>query len=123
MVIAGERTLFDEAIERISAALEAHRDEPGWREVVERTRGNRGSATYVVTIHGPAAGARESYLIRVCGGRFEIVSRVVREAAPDWRVSSDELRRLCERDAPRAEGFPLAWLARRLGIERDGDRG
>lgn len=119
----GARTLFDEAIERISAAIEAHRDEPGWRDIIERTSGNRGSTTFVVAVHEPGTTRSESYVIRVCRGRFEVVAPAFREARPDWRVSRDELRALCAAGEPRDDGphaFPLAWLARRLRIEGDG---
>jgi hypothetical protein len=113
-------TSLAQALRAIRAALEAHADEPRCRDILERSRGNRGSETIGVAIcEGESGRAREHWEIRICGSVLEVVSSGHVEGPTDWRVSVDELRRIAERgeaclDAP--EGLDLRWLETRIGI-------
>ena len=112
-------TLFTDALRVLGDALEAHQDEPRWRELVARTSGLPAPLTFGVEIYEPdPEHVVDHYLIRAHEGRFEVVEQGHREV-PDWRVSADELRRIvAERDACIAapERLDLHWLELRLGL-------
>jgi len=111
-------TLLTEVLRVANRAIEAHEDEPPWREIAERTA-ERESPTFGVAIfeHDPDVPV-DQYAIRVHDGRLEVVSGG-HVPAVDWRVSVDFLRDV----ASHPDGYvadprklELGWLARRLDV-------
>lgn len=113
-------TPLPEALRVMSAALEAHRDESPWREIITQTRRCRGSLTFGVGVYDEAsARVVDHYEIRVLGSFIEVVDHGHLERPVDWRVSIDELRRIGA-DLEAADALGLAWLEMRLGLAPNG---
>jgi hypothetical protein len=104
-------TLLTQALGVMNQALEAHRDEALWREIIARTTGPE-EQTFVVAVHDEMQ-VLECCLVGVHEGRFRMVARVGVEADAQWRVSVDHLRRIAAHssefiDDP--EKLDLTWL-------------
>jgi hypothetical protein len=113
-------TLLTDTLRVINRAIEAHRDAAPWREIVARTSGGDGPMLFAVEIHeGDPERTVDHYTVRVHEGRFEVVEHGRSEAAIDWSVSVEDLRRIVsdqDRYLDDPGRLPLAWLEPRLGI-------
>jgi hypothetical protein len=108
------------AFRAIGAALEARREDPRCRAILERAVGGRGSQTFGVGVYtNDPHLIVDHYDVRLLGPRVEIVDHGHCERPTDWRVSIADLRRIAARfeaclDAP--DGVDLGWLEERLGL-------
>jgi len=112
-------TLLTDALAVIRRALEAHREEAPWREIVARTSGRRGPRTFAVAVtEGDPARVIDSYVVRVHEGRFEVVEQGRGAPVIDWNVAVEHLRRIVadpDRYIAGPEQLDLGWLVSRLG--------
>jgi len=111
-------TLLTEALAVIRRALEAHREEAPWREIVARTSGRRGPRTFAVALtEGEPARVVDSYVVRVHEGRFEVVEHGRGGPAIDWNVAVGHLRSIIadpDRYIAGPDQLDLGWLVSRL---------
>jgi hypothetical protein len=111
-------TLLTDALAVIRRALEAHREEAPWREIVARTSGRRGPRTFAVAVsEGDPARVIDSYVVRVHEGRFEVVEQGRGAPVIDWNVAVEHLRRIVadpDRYIAGPEQLDLGWLVSRL---------
>lgn len=112
-------TLLTDALAVIRRALEGHREEAPWREIVARTSGRRGPRTFAVAVtEGDPARVIDSYVVRVHEGRFEVVEQGRGAPVIDWNVAVEHLRRIVadpDRYIAGPEQLDLGWLVSRLG--------
>jgi len=112
-------TLLTDALAVIRRALEAHREEAPWREIVARTSGRRGPRTFAVAVtEGDPARVIDFYVVRVHEGRFEVVEQGRGAPVIDWNVAVEHLRRIVadpDRYIAGPEQLDLGWLVSRLG--------
>lgn len=113
-------TLFTDLLRVANRAIEAHRDESPWRELVERTTDCETPSFGVALLGGDSEVPIDRFAIHLHEGRFELVSR---EDVPvvDWEVSIDFLRDVArhpDRYVADPRRLQLDWLERRLGIGR-----
>lgn len=111
-------TLLSEALAVMRRAIEAHRDEAPWRDIVSRTSGRRGRRSFGVAItEGEPARVVDSYAIRVHEGRFEVVEHGAMPPAVEWRGAAEHLRRIVaqpDRYIDDPEQLGLGWLVSQL---------
>lgn len=111
-------TLLTELLRVANRAIEAHRDEAPWREIIARTS-RRESPTFGVAIFEDEPEVPvERCAVRLHEGRFERV-RDEAERPIDWRVSVPFLRDVAahpDRYIRDPRELELAWVAERLGL-------
>lgn len=111
-------TLLTDVLRVANRAIEAHKAEPPWSEIVSRIT-HRETPVFGVAVYEDESEAPvDRYAVRLHEGRFELVPGG-EEPPIDWRVSVPFLRHVASHpdryvDDPRR--LELDWLERRLGI-------
>lgn len=113
-------SLFTRYLNVVNAAVEAHRDETPYRQMIQAAEKLAGDTRFGVEVYEDDPDAPfDAFTVKHSEGRLELLAHGKQDADLDWKVSREHLEEVVEhpqRYIDQPARLDLDWLKSRLGL-------